>query len=80
MATVNFGEHFLKLTQINGREIFIRSNSVEMVSTVDGGTGTIVCTSSDSWIVKEKLEDVPRLIGGYFALKTECVEASKETE
>ena len=78
MATVEFGKHYLKLTQFNGKEIYIKSSSVEMVSSVDGGTGTIVCTSSDNWIVKEKLEDVLRLIGGYFFLKTEGVEASKK--
>ena len=78
MAAVEFGGHFLKLTLFNGKEIYIKSDAVEMVSLVDGGTGTLVCTSSDNWVVKEKLEDVLRLIGGYFSLRTECVEASKE--
>lgn len=65
--------HFLKLTDMQGKPIYIRSDAVNMVTKEDG-TDTTVCYGNDMcFLVKEEIEDVLKLLGGFFMLDIDSV-------
>ena len=72
--------HFLKLTDMQGKPMFIRSDAVKMVTKSDE-TGTTVCYGNDlCFLVKEEIEDVLKLLGGFFMLDIDSVEEKKNDD
>ena len=64
---------FIKLTATNGKAIYLRASAVNMVT--EDKDGTVICYGNDMcYQVTEYIDDVLRLLGGYFSLKV--VEAS----
>lgn len=59
--------HYFKLTRCSdGIPIYIKSDAVEAV--YSEREHTVVCTPSDCWRVRETVESVLLLVGGYLLL------------